>query len=148
MKEHFQFSKRRNTNKNLINKPQNRQFLSKISNTTYLLVTSFHPSSMRLFFFGLVAMFPMLPWFPAVDNETMAHWAAAAAMVAATSELIASESRDFDDLAHEIMEVATALVISATVVALTVSRGLQNMQQDGMRIAIYFQMIAGCPLKL
>ena len=63
---------------------------------------------------------------PAVDRETMAHCAAAAAIVAATSELIASESRAFDDLAHDMIDVATALVISATAVVLTASRGLKK----------------------
>ena len=47
-------------------------------------------------------------------------------MVAATSELIVCESADLVDFMLDIIEVATALVISATVVALTVSSGLKR----------------------
>ena len=61
---------------------------------------------------------------PEFDKETIAHCAAAVAMVAATSELIECESVPFVNFILDIIEVATALVISATVVALTVSRGL------------------------
>ena len=97
----------------------------------YLLVTSFQPSSIRLFFFGLVAACPewwKLPF--EFDNETIAHCAAAVAMVAATSELIECESVPFVDFILDIIEVATALVISATVVALTASRGLMYKRKN------------------
>ncbi len=78
---------------------------------------------------------------PAVDRETMAHCAAAAAIVAATSELIASESRAFDDLAHDMIDVATAFVISATAVVLTASRGLKKKNKFKKKILLIFTIL-------
>ena len=54
----------------------------------------------------------------------MAHCATAVAMVAATSALMDKLSWGLDDFELEIIEVATAFVISATVVVLIVSVGL------------------------
>lgn len=95
----------------------------------YLLVTSFHPSSILLLFLGLVAILAELKFAPALDNDTIAHCAAAVAIVAATSVLIERESTDCVDLMLDIIDVATAFVISATVVALTVSRGLEIIRR-------------------
>ena len=62
-----------------------------------------------------------------VVKETNAHCAAAVTMVAATLTSM-DESGVF--LTLEMMEVATAFVISAQLVALTVSSGLQQKENE------------------
>lgn len=92
-------------------------------------MTSFHPSSGRLLFLGLVTRLLLLSVLDDA-NVTTIRCAAAVAIVAETSLLIDkllvgadTEARAF---ALEMIDVASALVISATVVALRVSRGLEE----------------------